>query len=1159
MATTKRLKVEVQAEVKGQEAVLKLQREMDQLGKEAKFVDREIDKANKTLGLIPSDRATAAIGRIENAFKTLSTSGKKSAAEIETAYEAALRQIQKVGGAAAAAQFATAQGRTIAATAGGGGTPDIDTGGVSRGTALLGGLAAAAAVATTAVIALGAGFRALEGVAELQDIADKTGETAERLGELKYAADLSGTSMQQVGAASVKLTAQLSKNPEELRGALSAIGITLEDFQKLKPADQMQAIATALDGFEDGAGKTAVAVALLGKSGAEMLPFLKDLAEVGPRAYLSGKQIEDIDTFTKSVTQLGYALQHDLVKVLADFVPMMQEVLNQITNADSEFRVFWKGIVDGVQPVTDVIVDFATRVYAVIADLVSFLAGSGDVGSFFKELGLIIAGVASVISEVLIGTITNLVNWFQQIIGTIGVIVGQFGDASSGSNILADALRFVADMAKAGAQKFGSFVQVIIEYTGKTIITAIEVIKALGAAIMFVVEAVSDPFNISSSWDKMNTKLAEIGKTAAAARAQIASVGNQSAQVVTEGQFRGRAPAGKDAIYGSDGAPKKGSLNGFANGGGENGKTGKGSTGKGGGSGKEVVDLFTEIDALAKQEVLQLQRTSDEFKRIYDKNLVDLRTYYGEQENIIRRQGEVEKAAYDARRAALVGELNSVKTDEARKKLKEEISKLDQAYADKAYANGVKLAQLEDTKTKALREQALEYEKLNLKLLETIGLGTTEEANTARAAIVTEQYRVVLEKLNVEREAALVLAAQGDVAAAQHAARLETTIARTNQLRQIEISRQAEAARQVTLENDLTGNKLEQLKIQGQLDAGLITGGQAQNQLNELKQVEFDKRRAVLEVTLKQQEADGNQTGANATRVKIQELDNQLLKLKDNTVSASTIIRRNLESSLGDTLTNILTKTVSFKDGMKQLFKQIALDILKSGISQSISKVFKGMDSKGGGGSNDILVSLGKSIAGLFTGGGGGGSSGGGDFLSSLFGMFTGGGGGGGGGGSNDFLGTLIKMGMSFFGFANGGAIRGPGTGTSDSIPALVSNGEYVVKASSVKKFGVGFMDAINNGILPAFRAGGGVNFSAPSVGIRQRFAEGGLVESGNGMSGMMGMKIVVENTGAPKEVDSVSQQETPEGMVTKVMMRDISVNGPITRSMAGAVQRRAI
>jgi len=47
---------------------------------------------------------------------------------------------------------------------------------------------------------------------------------------------------------------------------------------------------------------------------------------------------------------------------------------------------------------------------------------------------------------------------------------------------------------------------------------------------------------------------------------------------------------------------------------------------------------------------------------------------------------------------------------------------------------------------------------------------------------------------------------------------------------------------------------------------------------------------------------------------------------------------------------------------------------------------------------------------------------------------------------------------------ATGGILRGPGTGTSDSIPILASNGEYVVKAKSVAKYGLGLLDSINAG-----------------------------------------------------------------------------------------------
>jgi len=49
---------------------------------------------------------------------------------------------------------------------------------------------------------------------------------------------------------------------------------------------------------------------------------------------------------------------------------------------------------------------------------------------------------------------------------------------------------------------------------------------------------------------------------------------------------------------------------------------------------------------------------------------------------------------------------------------------------------------------------------------------------------------------------------------------------------------------------------------------------------------------------------------------------------------------------------------------------------------------------------------------------------------------------------------------------AGGGYIRGAGTSTSDSIRAWLSDGEYVIKAKSVAKYGLGLLNALNSGKL---------------------------------------------------------------------------------------------
>lgn len=86
---------------------------------------------------------------------------------------------------------------------------------------------------------------------------------------------------------------------------------------------------------------------------------------------------------------------------------------------------------------------------------------------------------------------------------------------------------------------------------------------------------------------------------------------------------------------------------------------------------------------------------------------------------------------------------------------------------------------------------------------------------------------------------------------------------------------------------------------------------------------------------------------------------------------------------------------------------------------------------------------------------------------------------------------------------AEGGIVYGPGTSTSDSIPARLSNGEYVIKADSVSRYGKGFFDNLN----------------------AQRFASGGYVGAAQmapaASSRMPDVSVVVERmeTGTPQDV----------------------------------------
>jgi len=69
---------------------------------------------------------------------------------------------------------------------------------------------------------------------------------------------------------------------------------------------------------------------------------------------------------------------------------------------------------------------------------------------------------------------------------------------------------------------------------------------------------------------------------------------------------------------------------------------------------------------------------------------------------------------------------------------------------------------------------------------------------------------------------------------------------------------------------------------------------------------------------------------------------------------------------------------------------------------------------------------------------------------------------------------AVVSTGINFLGkvfptlkFAEGGLVPGTGGPKSDNILARISSGEYVIKAASVDKFGKGFFDQVNAGIMP--------------------------------------------------------------------------------------------
>jgi hypothetical protein len=146
---------------------------------------------------------------------------------------------------------------------------------------LSGALGALAPIATIGGLGALVG-RTIELGDSMNDMSQRTGVSVESLARFRKAAATSGTDIDAVAKSLVKLskglyeTAQTGKGPAS--EALQTLGISATDAAgKLKTADQVTLeIANKFKTMPDGIEKTALAMQLFGKSGADMIPMLNE-------------------------------------------------------------------------------------------------------------------------------------------------------------------------------------------------------------------------------------------------------------------------------------------------------------------------------------------------------------------------------------------------------------------------------------------------------------------------------------------------------------------------------------------------------------------------------------------------------------------------------------------------------------------------------------------------------------------------------------------------------------------------------------------------------------------------------------------------------------------------------------------------------------------
>ncbi len=200
------------------------------------------------------------------------------------------------------------------------------------------------ALGRAAQVALNAIPDLIRQAGNFQDLAEKTGASAEAIASFAVAAKIAGSSSEDIAGAMQKLAKNLLGVDDEGKAAgaaLSALGLNIDQFKALSPDQQIITIANALAKFADGAEKTGVQMALLGKSGGNLGPFFKELASgAGQVVILNEQLIKQADDYADKQARTKAELEQYAQVAAIKVIP----ALNNLTSATKDFIAELLGI-----------------------------------------------------------------------------------------------------------------------------------------------------------------------------------------------------------------------------------------------------------------------------------------------------------------------------------------------------------------------------------------------------------------------------------------------------------------------------------------------------------------------------------------------------------------------------------------------------------------------------------------------------------------------------------------------------------------------------------------------------------------------------------------------------------------------------------------------
>ena len=261
---------------------------------------------------------------------------------------------------------------------------------------------------------------------QVAKLSEKTGFSAETLSELRYAAELSGTSVESLAVAIRRMQVAITEAGRESSTTaryLGYLGLSYQELATLSPDKQFELIAARLADLEDPTLKAAVATAIFGRSGTDLLPMLAQGSEGLERMRSEAQRLgivftaegaKKAEAFRNSMTQLRAAISgltanigEALAPIITKFALAISSVIEkvtawakshpQLTKALSTL-VLTLGVATGAMGTFILVQQAWIRIAPLVG--MAFHAALGPIGLVTLAISGVVAGVTLLIDKI---------------------------------------------------------------------------------------------------------------------------------------------------------------------------------------------------------------------------------------------------------------------------------------------------------------------------------------------------------------------------------------------------------------------------------------------------------------------------------------------------------------------------------------------------------------------------------------------------------------------------------------------------------------------------------------------------------------------------------------------------------------------------------------